>query len=130
MPRDPEQKKLPRPSAPDVPALRSESGGDGEVRFPPVLQFLTSPPSDVLLSLRTAARQSFAAEKSVDAICSDVYHAALELGYQATIGVQEVYSSSMPSFPGQTVRSALLMVDLQAAPDEDGSEPQTEGEDG
>lgn len=46
-------------------------------------------------------------------ICADLYGFARTSGFDATIGVQEVYSTSMPSFAGQTVISALLMVDLR-----------------
>ncbi len=80
-------------------------------RFPPVLQFLTRPESYVEVQLQTAAVHAFKEGRRVDQICGAIYHTALSLGYHVTIGVQEIFSSSMPSFPNETVMSALLMID-------------------
>jgi hypothetical protein len=82
-------------------------------RFPPVVQLLTG--SDPVLEQQLAAvvRHSFQEGKPLKDICADLYRFARSAGFDATIGVQEVYSTSMPSFRGQTVISALLMLDMR-----------------
>ena len=82
-------------------------------RYPPVVQVLTPMDASVEHQLSAFALQSYKQGKALKEICRDLYHYAHSLGYEATIGVQEVYSASMPSFPGQTVISALLMVDVR-----------------
>ena len=82
-------------------------------RYPPVIQVLTAMDPAVEQQLSALAKQSYKQGKALKEICRDLYHFAHSLGYEATIGVQEVYSASMPSFPGQTVISALLMVDVR-----------------
>jgi len=89
-------------------------------RFPPVLQFLTSHGPDVEAQLRAVSLDAFRRGKNLEAICNEIYNFAFSLGYEATIGVQEVYSSSMPSFPQQTVMSALLLVDMRSTYDSNG----------
>ena len=89
-------------------------------RFPPVLQFLTTHSPDVEARLRGLCLDAYRRGKSLEDICSEIYNFAFSLGYEATIGVQEVYSSSMPSFPQQTVMSALLLIDLQSTYDTNG----------
>jgi hypothetical protein len=82
-------------------------------RYPPVVQLLTQADPSVEQQLSAFAKQSYKQGKTLKEICKDLYHFAHSLGFEATIGVQEVYSASMPSFPGQTVISALLMVDIR-----------------
>lgn len=82
-------------------------------RYPPVVQVLTPADPSVEQQLSAFARQSYKQGKALKDICRDLYHFAHSLGFEATIGVQEVYSASMPSFPGQTVISALLMIDVR-----------------
>ena len=89
-------------------------------RFPPVLQFLTTHSPDVEAQLRAISLEAYRRGKTLEDICSEIYNQAFALGYEATIGVQEVYSSSMPSFPGQTVMSALLLIDLTSTWDSGG----------
>ena len=89
-------------------------------RFPPVLQFLTTHPVDVETQLRAVSLEGYRKGLSLEDICSEIYNSAFSLGYEATIGVQEVYTSSMPSFPGQTVMSALLLIDLRSTWDSGG----------
>ncbi|MDZ4700491.1 MAG: hypothetical protein SH809_12360 [Rhodothermales bacterium] len=80
-------------------------------RFPPVLQFLTRAAPFIEGQLQSAAVHAFKQGRRIEQICGVLYHTAHELGYHVTIGVQEVYSSNMPSFPGETVMTALLLVD-------------------
>ncbi len=80
-------------------------------RFPPALQFLTRAESFVEAQLQIAAAHAFKQGRRTDQICGVLYHTARELGYHVTIGVQEVYSSNMPSFPGETIMTALLLID-------------------
>lgn len=82
-------------------------------RFSPVIQVLTVDDPSAENQLAARANESYREGKVLQDICNDVHKLARSLGYDATIGVQEVYSTSMPSFPGQTVISALLMLDLR-----------------
>ena len=83
-------------------------------RFPPTIQFLTRAEQSVEAQLQAIALRTFNDGKSLDQICGALYQAGLSLGYTLTIGLQEVYSSKMPSFPGQTVMTCLIMVDFTA----------------
>jgi hypothetical protein len=89
-------------------------------RFPPVLQFLTTHSPDVEAQLRAVSLDAYRRGKSLEEICNEIYNFAFSLGYEATIGVQEVYSKSMPSFPQQTIMSALLLVDMRSTYDSNG----------
>ena len=82
-------------------------------RFPPMLQFLTSNSAPVEKQLESIAVQAFRNGSDLEEICSEIYNFAMSLGFKATIGMQEVYCSDMPSFPNQTLMTALLMIDLQ-----------------
>ena len=108
-------KNMGRKQQEPVTNLKSERTGPTPAarRFPPVLQILTRTADYIEKQLSAIAMQAFKQGKTIEHICSDLYHYAQTLGFTATIGVQEVYSSNMPSFPGQTVISALLMVDLK-----------------
>ena len=90
----------------DAPVLR---------RFPPVIQYLSRSEQFIEDQLQAIALRTFKMGKSVDEICAAMYRTALSLGYIITIGVQEVYSSSMPSFPKETVMSCLIMIDFTPA---------------
>lgn len=90
--------------APPEPKLR---------RFPPVLQVITQIPPYVEQQLSAIALQAHRQGKDLSEVCRDIHYYAQSLGFTATIGMREVYSADMPSFPGQTVVSALLMVDLK-----------------
>ena len=100
----------------DYTRTEYESAGAPVVkRFPPIIQFLTRSEQFVEAHIQAALLQAFQAGKSTDQICAAIYQAAHTMGYIITIGVQEVYSSNMPSFPNQTVMSCLLMVDFRPA---------------
>ncbi|NND72319.1 MAG: hypothetical protein HKN43_12165 [Rhodothermales bacterium] len=100
-----------------------QTGNNGEARlgspipvlrrFPPMLQFLTINSTPVDKQLEGIAVQAFRNGSDLEEICSEIYNFAMSLGYKATIGMQEVYCSDMPSFPNQTLMTALLMIDLQ-----------------
>ena len=81
-------------------------------RFPPVLLFITRTEQHIEQTLRTICLRAFRAERSIDQICGAIYQAALSMGFLVTIGVQEIFSNNMPSFPHETVMSALLMIDF------------------
>lgn len=83
-------------------------------RFPPVLQFLTRSEPFVETELQATTLRAFQANKTIDQICEAIYKSAMALGYIVTIGLQEVYSSNMPSFKNETVMSCLIMVDFTA----------------
>lgn len=84
-------------------------------RFPPAIQFLSRSEQFIERQVQAVALQAFKTGKNVDQICAAMYQTALSLGYIITIGVQEVYSSNMPSYPKETVMSCLIMVDFTPA---------------
>ncbi|MFK7848534.1 MAG: hypothetical protein AB8G77_24825 [Rhodothermales bacterium] len=84
-------------------------------RFPPAVQFLSRCEQFIEDQVQAIALRTFKAGKSVDEVCAAMYKTALSLGYIITIGVQEVYSSNMPSFPKETVMSCLIMIDFTPA---------------
>jgi hypothetical protein len=86
-------------------------------RFPPMLQFLTINSAAVDKQLEGIAVQAFRNGCDLEEICSEIYNFSMSLGFKATIGMQEVYCSDMPSFPNQTLMTALLMIDLQPLQD-------------
>ena len=86
-------------------------------RFPPVLQFLTRSSPHIEREIRARSLECFRRGWRIEQICAEIHRAALENSFHATIGVQEVSSRSMPSFPDQTVLSALLIVDMHFDPD-------------
>ena len=90
----------------DAPVIR---------RFPPAIQFLSRCEQFIEDQLQAIALRTFKTGKSVDEICAAMYRTALSLGYIITIGVQEVYSASMPSFPKETIMSCLIMIDFTPA---------------
>lgn len=102
---------------------RESGGGDGATfaghggtpvlrRFPPVIQFLTDVDPYVQQQLQSLCIKSHRQGKNLQELCEELYVYARSIGYVLTLGVQEVFSSQMPSFPRQTVQSALLMADL------------------
>lgn len=103
---------------------QSNSGGDGAAfaghsgrpivrRFPPVIQFLTDVDPYVQQQLQTLCMRAHRQGKNIQAVCEELYVYARSIGYVLSLGVQEVFSSQMPSFPGQTVQSALLLADVK-----------------
>lgn len=85
-------------------------------RFTPVLQFLTKTNPKLEHQLNAVSDRVFNGGGTLEQVCSEVHQAAQRMGYMATIGVKEVYSSEMPSFPNETVMSALLIIDLRPGP--------------
>ncbi len=84
-------------------------------RFPPSIQYLTRSEQFIEEQIQSVALRTFKSGKTIDEVCSAMYKTALSLGYIITIGLQEVYSSNMPSFPSETVMSSLIMVDFTPA---------------
>lgn len=82
--------------------------------FPPVVQYLTEVDPAVQNNLSALAWQGHRQNRSIKEICSGLVTLAKAMGYAAAIGVQEVCSESMPSYPGQKIMTALIMVDLRA----------------
>lgn len=93
---------------------RSEYNAGAPVvrRFPPVVQYLSRSEQYIEDQLQAIALRTFKDGRSIDEICSAMYQAALSMGYVITIGVQEVYTGNMPSFPRETVMSCLVMIDF------------------
>jgi hypothetical protein len=65
--------------------------------------------------LQDIAMVGFREGIETESICDELHGYANSLGYDVTIGIQEVTTSEMPSFPGITVKSTLLLVDLAVA---------------
>lgn len=65
--------------------------------------------------LQDIAMVGYREGEDTEAICDELHGYANSLGYDVTIGIQEVTTSEMPSFPGITVKSTLLLVDLAVA---------------
>jgi hypothetical protein len=96
-------------------SFRSEYSSDQTPvvrRFPPALQFLTRSETFVETELQATSLRTIHEGKTIDQICEAIFRSALSLGYTVTIGLQEVYSSNMPSFPNETIMSCLIMVDF------------------
>jgi hypothetical protein len=113
--------RVDRPSAPGrdrtspKPLLR---------RFPPVLQFVTKQRSDVAADLNRLATQGYDRGLSLDDIRSELIAYLSSRGFGAFIRVHEVRSEDMPSYPGQTILTGMLIVDLkQAAPAPESKQP-------
>ena len=99
----------------DSQSYRQEYGASNTPvirRFMPTLQFLTRAEQAVEAQLQSVVIQTFNAGKSLDQICAALYQTGLSMGYTLTIGLQEIYSSKMPSFPNQTVMTCLIMIDF------------------
>jgi hypothetical protein len=84
-----------------------------ERRFPPVVQVLTLTAPHIQQRLQDLAMIGFRNGDGTEAICNEVHAYARTLGYDVTIGVQEVRSDEMPSFDGSTVCSTLMLIDLR-----------------
>ena len=84
--------------------------------FPPVLQMLTNVEPSFERQMKVQALAAFKQGKDLNHICEELYYCALSFGYDVVLGVQEIYSTRMPSFPNQTVLSTLLMVDAKKKP--------------
>lgn len=84
-------------------------------RFPPVVQVLTMTAPHLQQRLQDIAMIGFRDGDDIDTICGELHGYAHSLGYDVTIGIQDVSTSEMPSFPGITVKSTLLLVDLAVA---------------
>ena len=103
----------------DGAAYANHGGAPVLRRFPPVIQFLTDVDPLVQHQLQTLCVRAHRQGRNLQDVCQELYVYARSIGYMLTLGVQEVFSNQMPSFPQQTVHSALLMVDVKriAAPE-------------
>jgi hypothetical protein len=79
--------------------------------FPPVIQFLTDLDPDVRRRLQTICTEMQFHEKGLQDVCRELYLCARTEGYELSLAVQQVFSTQMPSFPNQTVQTALLLAD-------------------
>jgi hypothetical protein len=86
-----------------------------ERRFPPVVQVLTLTAPHIQERLQDIAMIGYRSGLDSEEICEELHTYARALGYDVTIGVQEVRTDEMPSFRGETVLSTLMLVDLQVA---------------
>jgi hypothetical protein len=97
---------------PDDP--RAKAGSNRYLkRFPPVLQLITDIDPIVANKLNELVWRSHRAGQDLTQTCAALTSAAQQLGYRVKIGVQEVYVASMPSYPGETIMTALLVMDAR-----------------
>jgi len=96
-----------------VPGDRPGTAAAVEKRFPPALQFLTDIDPVVVNKMQALAWKGHKAGRSLQEICTALHAFARQIGYDPAIGVQEVRTANMPSYPGQTVATALIMLDLR-----------------
>lgn len=82
-------------------------------RFPPVVQVLTMTAPHIQERLQNIAMIGFRNGDESEQICEELHTYARTLGYDVTIGVQEVRTEEMPSFRGVTVCSTIMLVDLK-----------------
>lgn len=82
-------------------------------RFPPVLQFVTKQRSDVTADLNRLVTQGYERGLSLEDIRAELMKFLSSRGFRAFIRVHEVRSEDMPSFPGQTILTGMLIVDLK-----------------
>lgn len=97
--------------------IRSHSPESGRVGtpgircFPPVIQFLTDLEPDLQRRLQAICTDMQFHEKGLQDVCRELYLCARTEGYELSLAVQQVFSTQMPSFPNQTVQTALLLAD-------------------
>lgn len=84
-------------------------------RFPPTVQVLNMTTPHIQERMQDIAMIGFRRGLKSDAICVELHTYARTFDYEATIAVQEVKTREMPSFPGSTVVSAIMLVDLRPA---------------
>lgn len=82
-------------------------------RFPPVIQFLTDVDPRLRQQLKALCAKSHRQGRDLQDVCRDLYLHAQSEGYDLTLGVQQVFSTKMPSFQSETVESALLLADVR-----------------
>ena len=86
------------------------------------MQFLTNVDPAVQNHLTSLAWQGHRQNRGLNEICAGLSALSKAMGYEAAIGVQEVTTENMPSYPGQKVMTALIMIDIRPAPSR--AEPQ------
>lgn len=82
-------------------------------RLPPVLQLVTPIDPAVERQLGTLIRAAWRAEKDVKTTCRALEAVMKRLGYRVKIGMKEIYVDQVPSCPGETVMSALILMDAE-----------------
>lgn len=85
-------------------------------RFPPVLQFMTRQRPDIAAELNRLVNQGYERGLNLNEIRGELVAYAASQGYSAFIRVHEVRTEDMPSFPGQTILTGMLLVDLRPGP--------------
>lgn len=92
----------------------SRRRSDGTVRsFPPVVQILTPVDPAVENKVEELVWKGHRAGRDLEEICGGIQALLSRVDYNPAISVQEVYTSNMPSFKGQTISTALILIDLR-----------------
>ncbi len=85
-------------------------------RLPPVLQLVTPIDPAVQQQLETLIRAAWRADKDVVTTCRALEAVMKRLGYRVKIGMKEIHVDQVPSCPGETVASALILMDAEHLP--------------
>ncbi len=85
-------------------------------RLPPVLQLISPIDPAVEHQLETLIRAAWRADKDVKTICHALEAVMKRLGYRVKIGMKEIHVDQVPSCPGETVASALILMDAEHQP--------------
>lgn len=104
---------------------RAKAGSNRYLRrLPPVLQIASPIDPTIENKFQELSWRAHRSGQDLKVTCQALKAAATALGYRVKIGVQEVYVENMPSYPGETVMSALILMDVLV------SEPQAKGQNG
>lgn len=104
---------------------RAKAGSNRYLRrLPPVLQIARAIDPVIENKFQELVWRAHRSGQDLRTTCKALKAAATALGYHVKVGVQEVYVDNMPSYPGETVMSALILMDVLI------SEPQAQGEHG
>ncbi|PIQ61267.1 MAG: hypothetical protein COV99_09860 [Bacteroidetes bacterium CG12_big_fil_rev_8_21_14_0_65_60_17] len=82
-------------------------------RLPPVLQLITPIDPAIEHQLDALIRAAWRADKDVKTICRALEAVMQRLGYRVRIGMKEIHVDQVPSFPGETVASALILMNAE-----------------
>jgi len=77
---------------------------------------VTKQRSDVAAGMNGVVAKGFERGLSLEAIRRELIDYALINGFVAFIRIHEVRTDDMPSFPGQTILTGMLIVDLKPGP--------------
>ena len=81
--------------------------------FAPAVQVLTAIDPAIENKINELSWRGHRAGRTLEDICAAIMAMLRKIGFNPAISVQEVYTSNMPSFEGETVMTALILIDLR-----------------